>query len=217
MKKFVNPLKSKIFWFNILGIIAFIVLAFVVLMLMLRSCTHHGEVVTVPTVVGMDVDNAMKLIDDEGFVYEIIDTLIVDSLPKGVVVEQTPAKESLVKPGRTIYLKINTTEDVYIEMPNFVDAQSKTLAVALMNSKLKMGNITYQKNENDKNVVLKQMYNGRQIAPGTKIKRGSRIDFVIAGCDPNAIDEEEDNDERDTLDIDESDGALNDIIEESDN
>lgn len=190
MKKFINLLKTKVFWINILGIIIFFALCIGVLMLSMRSCTRHGEVVTIPTVVGMDVNKAIALLDDEDFDYEIIDTVIVDTLPKGVVVEQNPAKESLVKPGRTIYMKINTLEDVYVEMPDFVDTQIKSLKVALKNNNLKLGKIKYQNSGNVVNIVLKQMYNGRTIEPGTKIKRGSQIDFVVAGRDPSIVVEE---------------------------
>ena len=67
MKKFFNFIFSKAFWFNILGIILLFVIAVVVLMLSLKSCTRHGDSVTVPTVVGLDADEAIKLLDDEDF------------------------------------------------------------------------------------------------------------------------------------------------------
>ncbi len=177
---------KKFLIFNILGILLFFVIAIVILMLSLRSCTRHGEKVTIPTVVGLNVDEAIALIESEDFEYEIIDTLAIDSLPKGCVVEQVPAKESLVKHGRKIFMKINTSEDIYVIMPDFKDAQFKTLHIQLQNAKLKMGNIRYKKVEDYTNIVLEQMYNGRPIAPGTQVKQGSRIDFVIAGKDPNS-------------------------------
>ncbi|MBR4582978.1 MAG: PASTA domain-containing protein, partial [Bacteroidales bacterium] len=107
MKKFFNFIFSKAFWFNILGIISLFVLAVLILMLSLKSCTRHGEAVTVPTVVGLDANEAIAMLEEEGFNYEVVDTLFIDSLPKGVVVEQNPAKESLVKHGRTVYMKVN--------------------------------------------------------------------------------------------------------------
>ena len=114
MKKFFNFILSKAFWFNILGIVLLFVLAVVILMFGLKSYTRHGESVTVPTVVGMDADEAIAMLKDEDFNYEVIDTLLIDSLPKGVVVEQNPPKESLVKHGRTVYMKINTINRNFI-------------------------------------------------------------------------------------------------------
>ncbi len=195
MKKFFNFIFSKAFWFNILGIILFFVLAIVILMVSLKSCTRHGEAVTVPTVVGMDADEAIAMLEDEGFGYEIIDTLFIDSLPKSVVVEQNPAKESLVKHGRTVYMKVNTANEIMVRMPSFVGEQYKTLPVRLKHSKLKMGSVKWQKDGEVVNIVLKQMYNGRPIEPGTEIKQGSRIDFVVAGRDPNSKEEDEDEEE----------------------
>jgi beta-lactam-binding protein with PASTA domain len=198
MKKLFNFIFSKAFWFNILGIILLFVLAVVILMFGLKSYTRHGESVTVPTVVGMNADEAIAMLEDEDFNYEVVDTLYIDSLPKGVVVEQNPAKESLVKHGRTVYMKINTTDDILVKMPQFVGVQYKVLDVKLKHSKLKKGDIKWQKDGEVVNIVLKQMYKGRPIEPGTEIKQGSRIDFVIAGRDPNSKEEDEEEDESDS-------------------
>ncbi|MBO7571409.1 MAG: PASTA domain-containing protein [Bacteroidales bacterium] len=164
-------------------------------MVSLKSCTRHGEAVTVPTVVGMDANEAIALLEEEGFGYAVVDTLLIDSLPKGVVVEQNPAKESLVKHGRTVYMKINTSNEIMVRMPSFVGEQYKTLSVRLKHSKLKMGSVKWQKDGEVVNIVLKQMYNGRPIEPGTEIKQGSRIDFVVAGRDPNSKEEDEEEEE----------------------
>lgn len=196
MKKFFNFILSKAFWFNILGIILFFVLAIVVLMVSLKSCTRHGDSVTVPTVVGMDADEAIALLDDEGFGYEVVDTLFIDSLPKGVVVEQNPAKESLVKHGRTVYIKVNTRDEILVRMPSFVGEQYKVLDARLKHAKLKKGTVKWQRDGEVVNIVLKQMYKGRPIEPGTEIKQGSRIDFVVAGRDPNSKDEDEEEEEK---------------------
>ena len=191
MKKFFNFIFSGAFWLNILGMIVFIVIVIVLLIVGLKSYTRHGESITVPTVIGMDTEEAIAMLKEEDFKYEIIDTLYIDSLPKGVVVEQNPAKESLVKHGRTIYLKVNTYNDILVKMPDFVGEQYKILDIRLKHSKLKMGNIKWQKDGEIVNIVLKQLYNGRPIAAGTEIKQGSRIDFVVAGRDPNSKEEED--------------------------
>ncbi|MBO7133357.1 MAG: PASTA domain-containing protein [Bacteroidales bacterium] len=202
MKKFFRFIFSGAFWLNILGIIVFFVVVVLALMYFLKSYTRHGESVTIPTVVGMDSEEAIALLENENFKYEIIDTMYIDSLPKGVVVEQNPQKESLVKHGRTVYLKVNTYGDILVKMPDLVGEQYKTLSVKLNHEKLKMGNVTWQKDGDIVNIVLKQMYNGRPIEPGSEIKQGSRIDFVIAGRDPNS-DEEEDEEEDSGYNFDE--------------
>ena len=189
MKKFFNFILSKAFWFNILGIILFFVIAIVILMVSLKSCTRHGDSVTVPTVVGMDADEAIAMLEDEGFGYEVVDTLFIDSLPKGVVVEQNPARESLVKHGRT-------RDEILVKMPSFVGEQYKVLDARLKHAKLKKGSVKWQKDGEVVNIVLKQMYKGRPIEPGTEIKQGSRIDFVVAGRDPNSKEEEEEEEEK---------------------
>ncbi|MBR4584570.1 MAG: PASTA domain-containing protein, partial [Bacteroidales bacterium] len=91
--------------------------------------------------------------------------------------------------------KVNTSNEIMVKMPSFVGEQYKTLSVRLKHSKLKMGSVKWQKDGEVVNIVLKQMYNGRSIDPGTEIKQGSRIDFVVAGRDPNSQEEDEDEEE----------------------
>lgn len=177
-KKLLRFLISKLFLFNLLGAIVFFVLAFIGLNMYLDSFTRHGETVTIPTLLGMPTDDALKLIEDNGFEYEILDTVFDDDFDKGTIVEQNPKPESLVKEGRRIYLIVNSNNDELISMPQLVGFSMRQVNSMVESYGLVIGNLRYVP-DIAVNVVIRQMHDGDEIEPGSKIKKGSKIDLIL--------------------------------------
>ena len=177
-KKSLRFLISKLFLFNLLGGIAFLVLAYVLLNVYLKSYTRHGESITVPTVIGMETADAIDLLEDGGFAYEIVDTIFDDKYDKGAIVEQNPGPEALVKDGRKIYLIVNSRQDELISMPQLVGFSMRQVNSMVETYGLVIGNLRYVP-DIAVNVVIKQMYNGDDIEAGAKIKKGSKIDLIL--------------------------------------
>lgn len=178
MKKFLNFLKSKLFLLNFGGAVVFFILVFVILNLSLKSYTKHGETVTIPTLIGMQTDEAIALIEENGFNYEIIDTVFDNKYDKGSVVEQNPVPESLVKEGRKIYIIVNSNQDEMISMPQLVGFSMRQVQSMAETYGLNIGGLRYVP-DIAVNVVIKQMYKGEEIDAGAKIKKGSTIDLVL--------------------------------------
>ena len=57
----------------------------------LKLYTRHGKAVIVPEVKTMILPDALRILDREGFRYDIIDSLFIDGAVPGSVIEQTPA------------------------------------------------------------------------------------------------------------------------------
>jgi eukaryotic-like serine/threonine-protein kinase len=171
-------LKSKVFLFNVGGTIVFFIVALILLNVILKLYSRHGESVTVPSIIGMQTDEAIAIIEDNGFKYEIVDTIFDDKYDKGAVVEQNPKPESLVKDGRKIYLIVNSMQDEMISMPQFVGMSMKMVNAMAENYGLAIGSLRYVP-DIAVNVVIRQMHDGDEIEPGEKIKKGSTIDLVL--------------------------------------
>ena len=63
-------------------------------------------------------------------------------------------------------------------MPNLIGYSFRSAEMVLKNNNLKFGDTTF-KPDFARHSVLEQLYNGTAIAPGTKIRMGSTIDFVL--------------------------------------
>ena len=165
-------------WVNILAGILIGVLLFTAFILSLNWLTNHGNSKTVPSVTGKNFDEAVKLLKKQGFDVVVQDSVYVDSFPKFTVVKQFPEGDAVVKVNRNVYITVNRSVPPMIEMPNLIGYSFRSAEMVLKNNNLKFGDTTF-KPDFARHSVLEQLYNGSAIAPGTKIRMGSTIDFVL--------------------------------------
>lgn len=140
--------------------------------------THHGTSLKVPSIQGMNVDNAITLLEKEGFEVIITDSSYNDSLPLNIVRKQLPEAGATVKVNRTVFLMVNPVGLPLISMPKL-----EGLSYRFALDKLKKNNLilsdTIMRPNFMKGSVLEQRFNGVPIEAGTKIRYGSAISLVI--------------------------------------
>lgn len=69
--------------------------------------TKHGQSNQLPGVEGKSYTEAISILHDHGFKVDIRDSLYREDIRPGYVIEQFPKANSIVKPGRKIFLYIN--------------------------------------------------------------------------------------------------------------
>ena len=144
----------------------------------LNRITQHGVARTVPSVTGKKIDEVRDLLEGQGFEVVIQDSVFYDSLQPSVVIKQIPEPDAVVKVNRTIYVTINRTVPPDVDMPNLVGYSFRNAELVLANMGLRLGDTTFRP-DFAKNSVLEQLYNGKSISPGAKIKVGSSISLVL--------------------------------------
>lgn len=165
-------------WVNILAGFLLAIGVFSLALLSLDWITKHGKSATVPSVKGKKFEDAIKTLKKAGFNYEILDSIYSDTVKPMMVLKQVPAADEVVKSNRTILLIISRAVPPFIEMPNLKGYSIRNAMMVLQNMDLKLGDTTF-KPDFAKNSVLQQLYEGEEIAPGTKIRKGSVISFVL--------------------------------------
>lgn len=82
--------------------------------------TRHGESAVVPGVEKMSYTQAIEILHSKGFRVDIRDSLYKEDEKPGYVIEQFPKSNSVVKPGRKIFLYINAVhpKEVIIDEDN---------------------------------------------------------------------------------------------------
>ncbi len=154
-----------------------LILVFLTFML-LRVFTHHGEGLSVPDFTGYTISQASKIADDSDLRLEITDSVYNAPGKKGTVIAQTPPPDFKVKKGRTIHVVIKTHNPERIEIPDFTGVSLIQAKADIETYGLKIGKLKYVPDIATNN-VLEQMYEGKPIAPGTKIEKNSKIDLVL--------------------------------------
>lgn len=140
--------------------------------------TNHGQSVTVPDVRKMNIETLEDYLDERSLDYVVNDCTFVANTPPLTVISQYPLPGSKVKEGRKIYVTIVSRSAPIIKMPKLTDMTRKSAEMLMKSVGLELGNFTYVADV-AQNSVLKQLYNGREIAPGENVAKGSRIDLWI--------------------------------------
>ena len=176
MFKFIT---NKPFWVNLLAAIVIALLILFLVLKMLGWITKHGEYLKVPAVTGLKTDEAIKLLEKQGFDVYIQDSVFTDTAKRGIVLKQLPDPNATVKINRTVFITVNRYTPPMIEMPK-LEGQNLSFAIRMLErNHLKLGDTSYR-SDFAQGSVLEQLYNGNRIPEKAKVQWGSRIDLVIA-------------------------------------
>jgi beta-lactam-binding protein with PASTA domain len=175
LKKFKNNILANFFTVVILTL----VIIYTFFKIALHHITKHNETVAVPELRGKNIEEAKSILRGKKLNYKIMEKQGYSSAyPPHTILEQHPAPTSKVKPFRNIYIKLNSENPPNTQCPNLLNASVKNAQIVLKNHNLLVGETTYVP-DIAQNAVIKQLYNGKKIAPGTPIPQGSKIDLVI--------------------------------------
>lgn len=154
-------------------------ITFLFFQFVLPVMTHHGEAIAVPSLAGISLEEADVLLRQRKLRFSITEeTTYLPEYPPMTVLEQHPKSGTSVKSGRKIYLTLNSRTPPQVEIPNLVDGSVRNAKALLTDKGLLLGKIKYVP-DIAQNAVLEQKYQGKVIAPGTLIYKGSKIDLIV--------------------------------------
>lgn len=163
---------------NLVLAVLFVVGVVVVADLLLGVFTRHGKEITVPDFTGMTYVEAKAAADKAGVKVVVSDSVYVRQMRKGAVYNQSPKPGQSVKLGRRVMLTTNSRSPKKIAMPSLVGLSMREAKTLLQSKGLVLGKLVYVQ-DIATNIVIKQRYQGRDIAPGTLIRGGSTINLVV--------------------------------------
>jgi eukaryotic-like serine/threonine-protein kinase len=144
----------------------------------LPSTTNHGESISVPKITGMQLADAEEFLEEQNLRYFINDSSYNSDKKPFEILTQDPAPDSKVKENRKIYISINMKNPPMIKMPRLIDGSVKNAELILKSYDLKKGKIVPVP-DLQAGAVLKQFVNGKEIAPGAMVPKGSIVDLHV--------------------------------------
>lgn len=175
LKKFIF---SKVFFKNLGLAAAIIVVGVIVLLIWLNFYTRHGQARPVPDFFGLTLDQTKDLAKKSKLKYQVIDSVYTNLVPRGSIAEQNPRPGFKVKKWRNVVLTINAFHPEMVAVPNLIDLPKRQAILLVESSGLKMGLLKY-KPDLSIDVVIEQQLDGKEIAAGDSIQKGSVIDLVL--------------------------------------
>ncbi|WP_089895000.1 PASTA domain-containing protein [Kriegella aquimaris] len=178
MRKFLNFLRSKTFLIQLgLALLVLIVLVFLVLR-WLNNTTNHGEFVEVPDFSKMSVMDMRKSVEESNLRYEVLDSANYNpDYPRFSIIEQNPKAGEKVKENRMIYFTVNPSGYKKVTVPQIIQVTQRNAASMLRAVGLDVEKVSYR-DELGKDMVYFIKYKGKQIKPGDKLPKTSKIELV---------------------------------------
>lgn len=140
--------------------------------------TNHNQAIEIPDLATMDINQAMKTLDDLKLTYEI-DSLKFDSARAPLsVLDFYPEAGFRVKEGRKIFIKSNPKGWRPTTLPDIVGKSKRLAFTQLTLAGLSVGDTIYEP-DIAKDAVLRVMFKGRQIGNGDELPRFSKVDLVL--------------------------------------
>lgn len=141
--------------------------------------TRHGDGIIVPSVLKMKPFEAEEKLSSLDLRMKIIDTVYIDNMKPGVIVEQLPSADEDVKTGRVIYVTVNATSRPRVSMPKLTDCSLNLAKALIKNAGLVLGTVSKEYAEYGNNLVTGQRVGGRSIEAGEKVLKGTVVDITI--------------------------------------
>jgi beta-lactam-binding protein with PASTA domain len=165
----------------LVNVLAALVAGFLLIFLFMQTLdwiTRHHRYVKVPDIKGKKIEEAQKILEDQGFEVEVQDSVFFDTVPPLTIMKQLPLPGEMVKVNRTVYLTINRLQAPLVVMPNFIGQTFRSVQMQLKTLGFKLGDTSY-KPDFASGSVLEQLYKGAPVRPGITIPMGSTIDLVL--------------------------------------
>lgn len=140
--------------------------------------TNHGQEIPVPNVINKSVHDAVKILEDAGLDYEVDSAAYNPKYRPLQVLKVYPSPGSRVKDGRAIQLMVNPKSWAPVAVPDVINKYSGLAFQRLEQVGLKVADTIYEPSI-QKDAVLRILFKGNSIKPGTKIPRFSVIDVVV--------------------------------------
>ncbi len=177
--KIIRFLKTKTFWANLVVALIACALLFWGVNAWLSSYTRHGDNVKVPALARLSYEEAVKKLETQDLVAEILDTSEFNSnYPRSSIIDQYPLAGSLVKQGRVIKLTINPDKPRKIEMPMMLEKTKRRAIYDLESKGFVVGELTYIPYIG-KDVVVDVKVKGRSVKEREKFDKGTVVELVL--------------------------------------
>lgn len=173
-------LRQRPLLWNIVIIAAIILAMAVAAHLVMQVGTRHGARRTVPDFAGFPLDKALEIARKYDLRIHVNDSLFVPAYDGGIILDQLPEGGVEVKPGRTIYVTINSFRQKMVVIPYVADRSLRQAKNMLEIAGLEIAELIYRP-DMATNYVLDEYFDGKPITPQSRVEAemGSGVTLYV--------------------------------------
>lgn len=175
-----NRLKRHPVAYNLVLIAGIFVVAGISAHILMRFGTRHSAHRTVPDLAGIQLEEAQQSARHNDLRIVVNDSLYVPAYEGGIVLDQLPEKGVEVKPGRTVYVTINSFSQKMVTIPYVAGRSLRQAKNMLEIAGLEINKLVYRP-DLATNYVLEESYQNKPIYQGSKTQAeiGSGVTLYV--------------------------------------
>ena len=173
-------LRKNLLAYNLVLIGAIILAMAVAAHIVMQVGTRHGARRTVPDFSGVKLDQAQRMARKYDLKLHINDSLFVPAYEGGIVLDQLPEGGVEVKPGRTVYITINSFRQKMVPVPYVAGRSLRQAKNMLEIAGLEIDELVYRA-DMATNYVLEEYCEGKPVTPTTRMEAemGSGVTLYV--------------------------------------
>ena len=177
---YLSRLRQNPLLWNLTLIVALILAAAIAAHILMRVGTRHGARRTVPDFSGVALHDAQRIARKHDLQLHINDSLFVPAYEGGIVLDQLPEGGVEVKPGRTVYITINSFRQKMVPVPYVAGRSLRQAKNMLEIAGLEIAELVYRP-DIATNYVLEEYCDGKQITQTTRMEAemGSGVTLYV--------------------------------------
>lgn len=176
---FFQYIKSREFLNTALIMLVIVLAMMIVASIGLGFYTRHNQKIPVPDLQKKSIVEAESILEDIDLNLVVIDSSEFNpDFPPQSVMEQDPEAGSYVKVNRKIYLTLNPSNFLKVEVPKVLDQTKRQVVTRLKSAGFQIGK-DIKIPDIGKDVVRRMEYMGRPIKQGDYLPKNSVIDLVV--------------------------------------
>ena len=141
------------------------------------TVAQGADGVTVPVVTGKSREEAVSMLEKEGFVVNVTESYDA-SVENGYVISQSPEAETMAPMGSSITIRVSQgAEDNKVRVPDIIGKSEEEATIILVENGLVVGSVTTTTNE-DASLIDRVCYQSYSV--GSYVDRGTIIDLKIS-------------------------------------
>lgn len=171
---------------NVVLAVSLLVILLFVANILLNVSTRHNKHVEVPDFLNVTLDEARRMSRKDKLRIEINDSLYVPAFDPGVILEQRPEAGTQVKPGRRIYVTVNSSQQKMTDVPYVAGYSLRQAKNILETAGLEIEKLVYV-DDIATNNVLEQRVGGTVVTAANHVEArvGSGVTLTV-GRAPDA-------------------------------
>lgn len=174
---------------NVLLMFAVLILVIFGTLKWLDNYTRHNEVVIVPDVKGLTMEDAVSFFENNGLRYNIIDSVFSKDVAPGTIVELKPNAGSKVKEGRIVFITLNALSSQMEAVPDVEDMSFRQAYALLRARGFESVEIEYVPGD-FKDLVIAIELRGRVLKSGEKVPLTSHLILKVSNGEDEVLPED---------------------------